>query len=286
MKLVTFLDREGQPRTGVLSGDRIVDLAATNPSLPTTVRGLLEAGPLALEAARRLGENPASAHVSGVKLVAPVPDPAKVICVGLNFRDHAEESGAAIPREPVIFNKFPTAVIGPEATVRLPAVSTQVDYEAELVVAIGRRAKNVAEASALEYVAGYTCGNDISARDWQLQKDGRQWLLGKTFDTFAPTGPFLATRDEIADPHALSIGLRLNGRSMQQSTTGQMIFRIEQVIAYVSQVCTLEPGDLIFTGTPPGVGMARKPPVFLKHGDVCEVEIAGLGTLRNRCEVG
>jgi 2-keto-4-pentenoate hydratase/2-oxohepta-3-ene-1,7-dioic acid hydratase in catechol pathway len=217
------------------------------------------------------------------KLAAPVPDPEKVICIGLNYRDHAAESGMAIPKEPVVFSKFPTALIGPDQEIRLPKVSNEVDYEAELVVVIGREGRHIPKSQAMQYVAGYMPGHDVSARDWQLQKDAKQWLLGKSFDTFAPAGPALVTADEVPDPHRLGIRFRLNGQTLQNSNTEQFIFRVDEVIAYLSQVMTLRPGDLIFTGTPPGVGAARKPPVYLKAGDVCEVEIDGLGCLRNRC---
>src|SRR5262249_30934426 len=160
-------------------------------------------------------------------------------------------------------------------------VSHKVDYEAELVLVIGKKGRFIPREQAREYLAGYTVGHDVSARDWQLEKDGKQWLAGKTFDTFAPLGPYLVPAHEVPDPHELGIRLRLNGQTMQDSNTRQMIFRAEDLVAYISQVVTLQPGDLIFTGTPPGVGVARKPPVWLKGGDVVEVEIDGLGILRN-----
>jgi 2-keto-4-pentenoate hydratase/2-oxohepta-3-ene-1,7-dioic acid hydratase in catechol pathway len=211
----------------------------------------------------------------------PIPDPSKVICLGLNYRDHAAESGAPIPKEPVVFSKFATTLVGQGQPIVLPRVTQEVDYEAELVIVVGRAGKNIPRDQAPGYVAGYTVGHDVSARDWQLKKDGKQWLLGKSFDTFAPTGPHLVTADEIPDPHNLAIKLRLNGQTMQDSNTREMIFSVAATLAYLSQVFTLEPGDLIFTGTPSGVGFARKPPVFLKPGDVAEVEIERLGVLRN-----
>ncbi len=214
-------------------------------------------------------------------LRAPILDPEKILCVGLNYRDHAAESGAAIPRDPVLFSKYRSALIGPDEAIVLPPVSTKVDYEAELVLVIGKAGRFIPEAQAMDHIIGYTIGHDVSARDWQLEKDGKQWMLGKTFDTFAPIGPHIITRDEVADPMKLGIRLRLNGETMQNSNTAQMIFSPAAVVAYLSQVVTLQPGDLSFTGTPPGVGAARKPPVFLKAGDVCEVEIDGLGILRN-----
>jgi 2-keto-4-pentenoate hydratase/2-oxohepta-3-ene-1,7-dioic acid hydratase in catechol pathway len=214
-------------------------------------------------------------------LLAPVPDPPKIICLGLNYRDHAAESGMEIPKEPILFSKYATALLGHQGEIVLPEASQEVDYEAELVVVIGQGGRHIAREHAREHVGGYTIGHDVSARDWQLNKPGKQWMAGKTFDTFAPVGPALVTPDEVGDPHKLGIRLRLNGRTMQESTTSQLIFGVDETIAYLSQIFTLEPGDLIFTGTPPGVGMARKPPVWLQPGDVVEVEIDGLGVLRN-----
>ncbi len=181
----------------------------------------------------------------------------------------------------MLFSKYPSALIGHGEPIVLPRVSNQVDYEAELVVVIGRRGRHIPRERAMEYVGGYAVGHDVSARDWQLNKPGKQWMAGKTFDTFAPVGPELVTPDEAGDPHNLGIRLRLNGQTMQDSNTAQLIFGVDVLIAYVSQVFTLKAGDLIFTGTPPGVGMARKPPVWLKPGDSVEVEIDRLGTLKN-----
>ena len=216
---------------------------------------------------------------STVRLLAPVPRPGKLIAIGLNYRDHAAESKLPIPERPVVFSKFTTSIIGPDEAVILPPPSEQVDYEAELAVVIGRRAKNVTRDNALDYVLGYTNINDVSARDFQFA-DG-QWQRGKSCDTFAPMGEAIVTADEIPDPHKLSIKLRLNGNTMQDSNTDQLIFGVPELVAFLSETITLEPGDVIATGTPPGVGFARKPPVFLKHGDVMEVEIENLGTLRS-----
>jgi 2-keto-4-pentenoate hydratase/2-oxohepta-3-ene-1,7-dioic acid hydratase in catechol pathway len=210
---------------------------------------------------------------------APVPRPGKLICIGLNYRDHAAESNMATPKQPIVFSKFSTAVIAPGEPVVLPATSTQVDYEAELAVVIGRRAKDVTREHALDYVLGYTCFNDVSARDFQFA-DG-QWQRGKSCDTFAPMGPTIVTADEVPDPHKLSIKLVLNGQAMQDSNTDQFIFGIPELIEFLSQTITLEPGDVIATGTPPGVGFARKPPVFLKPGDNMEVVIESVGTLNS-----
>lgn len=217
--------------------------------------------------------------IGDVKIAAPVPRPGKIICIGLNYRNHAIESGMEIPKSPIIFSKFQTCVIGPDDPIRLPVGSEQVDYEAELAFVIGRRATKVSAEDAMDYVFGYTNFNDVSARDFQFA-DG-QWQRGKSCDTFAPMGPFIATRDEIADPHNLRIAFRLNGETLQDSTTAELIFGIPELIEFVSASITLEPGDVIATGTPPGVGFARKPPVFMKDGDIAEVEIEGLGTLSN-----
>ncbi len=217
------------------------------------------------------------------RLLPPIPTPEKIICIGLNYRDHAIETGSRIPSQPVVFNKFATALIGHGDQIQLPCVSNQVDYEAELVVVIGRTGKNVPESDAMDYVFGYSCGHDVSARDWQKGAPGHQWLLGKTFDTFAPLGPCLMTKHDLPDAGDLRVRMHLNGDVVQDSSTAQLIFDIPKLIAHLTKVVTLNPGDVIFTGTPPGVGMARKPPVFLKPGDVCSVEIEGIGTLTNVC---
>ena len=210
---------------------------------------------------------------------APVPRPGKVICIGLNYRDHAAESNMPLPEKPVVFSKFSTAVIAPGEPVVLPAGSHQVDYEAELAIVIGRHAKNVSADQAYDYVLGYTAFNDVTARDFQFA-DG-QWQRGKSCDTFAPMGQAIVTTDVITDPHKLSIRLTLNGQTMQNSNTDQLIFSVPQLIEFISESITLEPGDVIATGTPPGVGFARTPPVFLKPGDEMEVLIEGIGGLGN-----
>lgn len=287
MRLATLATPAG-PRAAVFAGDHYVVLYNTDMALPISVRGLLAAGPDVLRAAEMAGKLPAAVriHAATAILLPPVPDPGKILCIGLNYRDHARENNRAIPTEPVLFAKFNNTLIGHLAPIRLPAVSQKVDYEAELVVAIGKHGRDIAEADAMSYVAGYTVGHDVSARDWQFKGEEKQWVIGKTFDTFAPTGPHLVTADEVPDPHALQIRLQLNGETMQDSNTREFIFTVPQLIAYLSQVVTLEPGDLIFTGTPPGVGVARKPPVFLKAGDEVEVEIERVGVLRNPVVAG
>ena len=217
--------------------------------------------------------------VSEATLLAPLARPPKIICVGLNYRDHAAESGLAIPEVPTIFAKFPTSVIGPRQPIVLPKNSAKPDYEAELCVVIGRGGRHIPAERWQEHVFGYTILNDVSARDFQLATS--QWMIGKTFDTFAPFGPAIVSADEIPDPHNLRISLDLNGATMQDSNTSNLIFRIPQLIAHLSSVFTLEPGDLIATGTPAGVGFVRKPPVYLKPGDEVRIRIEGLGELRN-----
>ena len=281
MRLATLHTPAG-PRPAVLAGDRYVDLVATDPRFPASVR-LLLSDPALLAAAREAAgrRDAVSVPAADARLHAPVHDPQKIVCIGLNYRDHAAESKMPIPREPVLFSKFPSALVGHGEPIVVPKVSTKVDYEAELVIVIGKRGRHIPESAALDYVAGYSVGHDVSARDWQLEKDGKQWMVGKTFDTFAPVGPTLVTRDEVPDPHKLRIRLRLNGKTMQDSNTNQMIFSVAQLVAYLSVVFTLEPGDLIFTGTPPGIGHALQPPVYLRGGEVAEVEIDSLGVLRN-----
>ncbi|HTX34634.1 MAG TPA: fumarylacetoacetate hydrolase family protein [Bryobacteraceae bacterium] len=218
-------------------------------------------------------------EVADARLLAPIARPPKIICVGLNYRDHAAESGLALPEVPTIFAKFPTAVIGPGQAIVLPKHSTRPDYEAELCVVIGKGGRNIPAGRWQEHVFGYTILNDVSARDYQMATS--QWMIGKTFDTFAPVGPAIVTADEIPDPHNLHISLELNGQVMQDSNTSNLIFKIPQLIEYLSSVFTLETGDLIATGTPAGVGFARKPPVYLKAGDEVRIQIEGIGELAN-----
>jgi 2-keto-4-pentenoate hydratase/2-oxohepta-3-ene-1,7-dioic acid hydratase in catechol pathway len=213
---------------------------------------------------------------------APVRHPQKVVCVGLNYRDHAEEGDNPIPDEPVLFSKFPTTITGPESTISWnPGLTEKVDYEAELVVVIGEEARRVDEDEGLEHVAGYLVGNDVSARD--LQHGDGQWVRGKSLDGFAPVGPELITADEVDNPHDLEIWAEVNGERLQESTTANLIFGIDELVSFCSQAFTLEPGDLIFTGTPPGVGVYREPPVLLEDGDEVTIGIEKLGELTNTC---
>jgi 2-keto-4-pentenoate hydratase/2-oxohepta-3-ene-1,7-dioic acid hydratase in catechol pathway len=300
VKLLRYEKDDAGARIGALvGGDLVLDLEAalgaevTGPLPPAAslewwdtagrlwepirqALGELEKGAAALARAQRAGR----AHaLASVKLRAPVARPGKVICIGLNYRDHAVESKMPIPERPITFSKFPSCVVGPGDAVWLPSGSSQTDYEAELAVVIGRRARGVPRERAYAHVLGYCCFNDVSARDFQFA-DG-QWQRGKSCDTFAPMGPFVVTTDEVPDPQALAIRLRLNGATMQDSRTDQLIFGVPELIEFLSAVITLEPGDVIATGTPPGVGFARKPPVYLRPGDRMEVEIEGLGVLAN-----
>src|ERR1700760_4745149 len=287
MQLCSFLaDGEAGPglagvRAAVVSGaGTLVDLSAAEPPLPADLEALLAAkrsGQLAALA----GNAPETARVplDQVRLATPVPTPSKIICIGLNYRDHAAETGQELPTKPTVCAKFPSALTGPYDPFVLPALSDKVDWEAELGVVIGRQARNVREDEALSYVGGYLCVNDVSARD--VQSWTSQWTLGKNFDTFAPAGPFLVTAAEVPDPQNLEIETRVNGVVMQHSSTANMVFTVAALVSQLSAVMTLEPGDIIATGTPSGVGAAQDPPRFLRDGDVVEVEIERLGCLRN-----
>jgi 2-keto-4-pentenoate hydratase/2-oxohepta-3-ene-1,7-dioic acid hydratase in catechol pathway len=282
MKLVTFA-HNGQTRLGALTADdAIVDLNRADPQIPADMLAFLAAGDGARVLAQRaLTEAPATAVVARgvVTLLAPIPRPGKIICIGLNYREHAAESNQPLPEYPTVFAKYNNTVVGPGAAIVLPTVTEKVDYEAEFAVVIGRTARNVAAADAMSYVAGYTIFNDVSARDYQMRTS--QWTVGKTFDTFGPMGPALVTADEISDPHALDISLSINGEVLQSSNTNELIFTINQLIEDLTSYMTLEPGDLISTGTPSGVGQARKPQRWLCAGDIVRVEVAGLGVLEN-----
>jgi 2-keto-4-pentenoate hydratase/2-oxohepta-3-ene-1,7-dioic acid hydratase in catechol pathway len=245
----------------------------------TAVLALGEDAQSVLENWIRKAPSDAIAELASVRLLAPVPRPPKLICVGLNYRDHAAESKMEIPKVPTIFNKFPNTVIGPGDPIVLPRVSTKPDYEAEFAFVIGRGGRNIPASRWKEHVAGYTIVNDVSARDYQMATT--QWLMGKTFDTFAPMGPWIVTADEIADPHALDIRLEIGGETLQHSNTRELIFRVPELIEYVSSVVTLEPGDVFSTGTPSGVGFARKPPRWLNAGEEVVITVEGIGELRN-----
>lgn len=217
---------------------------------------------------------------SELHLRAPIQTPQKIIGIGLNYHDHADEVGLPKPEEPLLFAMFANAIIGPEEDILIPEMSDQIDFEAEMGVVIGRRGRHIPIGETLDYIAGYTIVNDVSARD--LQFSDNQWIRGKTFDTFAPIGPCMVTTTDLADGDGLTITLRLNGETMQTSNTRNLIFKVPELVSYTSRVLTLEPGDVIATGTPSGVGFSRKPPVFMKPGDIVEIDLEGVGTLRNR----
>lgn len=224
-----------------------------------------------------------SVALEDVKLYAPIARPGKVIGIGLNYEDHAAETGADIPEKPIVFAKYPNTITGPGNSILIPEITKQADYEAELAVVIGRKARHVEAGQALDYVFGYMNANDVSSRDLQFSEGG-QWTRSKSIDTFAPIGPYLVTKDEIEDPQNLSVKCTLNGQVMQDGNTEKMIFSVAEIVAFLSTGMTLEPGDIILTGTPPGVGVARDPQVFLKDGDEVSIEIEGLGSLTNPVE--
>jgi 2-keto-4-pentenoate hydratase/2-oxohepta-3-ene-1,7-dioic acid hydratase in catechol pathway len=273
-------------RPGVLDGDRVVDLAAAG--LPVDDSGdlslIVRGGDAMLDRVREAIDSPhrRDLPLDEVRLCAPLLQPSKIIAVGLNYIDHCKEANLPVPSEPVLFSKWPNSITGPYDELTWPeAVTKEVDYEVELGVVIGRRGRNISEKNALDYVCGYTVVNDVSARDLQFA-NAKQWDRGKSLDTFCPWGPWIVTRDEIDNPHDLTVRTVLNGEEMQKSNTKNLIFNINQIIAYASQGTTLMPGDLIPTGTPFGVGFSRTPPVFLKHGDVCECEVEGIGKIVNK----
>jgi len=310
MRLVTY-EFWGCVRSGAVVDDWVVDLkrgyayvlegrgvpravGRAAALLPSSLKEVLEGGRESLSAAAEVVEAARSAFrseprlweglgiatpLNRVRLWAPVPDPNKIICMGRNYRAHAEEGGGKVPEAPELFAKFANSLVGHDWPIELPAISQEVDYEAELAVIIGRRAKNVSAGDALEYVAGYTILHDVSARDYQLKTS--QWLAGKGMDTFGPMGPWIVTSDEIPDPQQLQMKLEIGGQVLQDANTSSMVFSVAESIAFISRVMTLEPGDVISTGTPEGVGFVRKPPIYLKAGDVVNITIDGIGTLSN-----
>jgi ureidoglycolate lyase len=279
MKLVTFSYGDDAPRLGVVEGERIIpvpgvaadmiDLIAHWGEVAAKVRDIAKARRDAVELKR--------AH-----LFAPVPRPGKIMAIGMNYADHVKEMGREPPTTQVWFSKATSAVNGPNDPIQIPKVSEAVDWEAEMVVVIGKRGRHIAKDKARDHIFGYACGNDVSARDWQNRTP--QWILGKSFDTHAPFGPWITTPDEAGDPHELGIRCIVNGETRQNSNTCNLVFNVWDQLAHLSQVMTLEPGDIIYTGTPGGVGMGMKPPVFLKPGDHVRVEIDKLGALDAVCE--
>jgi 2-keto-4-pentenoate hydratase/2-oxohepta-3-ene-1,7-dioic acid hydratase in catechol pathway len=271
MQLVTYQTPEGARRTGIVRGDQVFQTAWADPMAALIARGVMP--------------EPTSIHhpLDQVRLLPPVV-PGKVLCIGRNYADHAAELAHTLPEKPLVFAKVPSSLIGHGATIRWrPTLTTQVDWEGELAIVIGRRAHRVREADALGHVFGYTIANDVTARD--LQNTEGQWTRAKGLDTFLPLGPAIVTRDEVPDPGALELRTEVNGEQMQAASTGQMVFGVAYLIAYLSDSFTLEPGDVILTGTPAGVGAGMSPPRFLGNGDTVSVTIEGIGTLTNPCQI-
>jgi len=285
MRLISYRTPSGTDGLGVVSGESWLPAESIVAGGPRTMAALV-ADSSAVEALRVAATTERFARggqpLDTVQLLAPVARPGKVVAIGRNYRDHTTEEGVEPPKAPLVFGKWPSCVVGPDDEIRWdPALTAQVDYEAELAVVIGRTARHVSEANALDYVLGYTCLNDVSARDLQFG-DG-QWARGKSLDTFCPIGPVLVTADELPDPQALAISCRVNGRVLQNATTADMYFGVAAIISFCSQAFRLDPGDVIATGTPGGVGIFRDPPILLGDGDEVIVEIEGIGRLRNVC---
>jgi acylpyruvate hydrolase len=308
MRLVTY-QREGQVRVGAQLAGQVVDLnrayraalqqadnadelAVADVRVPTDMLDLLRGGDTSLKAAQQalafaqgqLANKTLSLRgivyaMESVSLLSPVLHPGKLVCLGLNYRDHAAESGMAVPEYPVLFHKVAGSLVGPNQPIVIPPITDRVDYEAELAIIIGKRGKYISEAQAFSYIAGYAPANDVSARDLQFRTG--QWTTGKMLDTFCPLGPALVTRDEVPEPNKLAIRTILNGQVLQDGNTADMIFSVPFIVSYISQIATLEPGDVILTGTPAGIGNARKPPIFLKPGDTVTIEVESLGSLTN-----
>ncbi|MDH3211207.1 MAG: fumarylacetoacetate hydrolase family protein [Myxococcales bacterium] len=279
MKLATFT-HSGSTRIGVVEGDEVVDLAAAAPELPREMTALFAAGPAALDrAARAAAAMRTRISVDDVHLKAPVLRPPKILAVGLNYADHVAESGREAPGHPTIFNKQSTSVTGPYDPVHLPRASQALDYEGELGFVIGKRCRHVPRGRAAEVVAGYVVVNDVSVRDWQFHTP--TMTMGKSFDTHCPAGPWIVTADEVGDPHSLGLRTWVDGELRQESNTKELIFDCFAIIEYLTTAFTLEPGDLISTGTPGGVGIAMKPPRLLVAGNVVRVEVEGIGQIEN-----
>jgi 2-keto-4-pentenoate hydratase/2-oxohepta-3-ene-1,7-dioic acid hydratase in catechol pathway len=278
MKLATFT-QDDVTRIGVVDGDAIVDLAAAAPDLPRDMLGFLEAGSKALHAARAALDGGPRLPLADVHLEAPIARPPKFLAIGLNYADHVAESGRDVPEHPTVFNKQSTCVAGPTDPVHLPRISHVLDYEGELGIVIGRRCRHVSRDDAADVIAGYTVVNDVTVRDWQLRV--HTWTMGKSFDTHGPIGPWIVTADEIPDPHQLRLRTWVNDELRQESNTKELIFDCFTLVEHLSTAFTLEPGDVIATGTPAGVGIGMKPPHLLVAGDVVRIEIEGIGQIEN-----
>ncbi|MGC1298377.1 MAG: fumarylacetoacetate hydrolase family protein [Alloacidobacterium sp.] len=279
MKFVTFSEASGMMRPGLLVDDSVVDISSRFRNVLSVIHGSAEA----LSAAESLISG-SRIPLNKVTLLAPIQDPPRIFCVGLNYRDHAVESKMEIPKVPTIFMKLASALVGPGAAIELPSISKQPDYEAEFACVIGKGGSRIARDDWQEHIFGYTILNDVSARDVQLATS--QWTLGKSFHTFAPLGPAIVTKDEIADPHALDVKLSIDGEVLQNSNTRELIFKLPDLIAYISSITPLQAGDIISTGTPAGVGLGRNPQRWLKAGETIAIEVSGLGALVNPVAAG
>jgi 2-keto-4-pentenoate hydratase/2-oxohepta-3-ene-1,7-dioic acid hydratase in catechol pathway len=283
MRLVTYRGKHEAPRAaraGVLVEDGVIDVSRLVGPLPIDVLGLIQGGQPVLDRVRDGAARSKATPLADVTLLAPIARPPKIVCIGVNYADHAAEAGRALPKWPSVFLKAPSCIIGPGDSIVRPPTTEQLDYEVELAVVIGKRAKSVSRDDAMAYVAGYTIMNDVSARDLQLGKDGGI-ILGKNFDTSAPLGPAITLVDELPDPTNLGIRTWVNGELRQDGNTHNLIFDIPAIIAFLTQQLTLEPGDIIATGTPAGVGLGMKPQVWLKPGDTVRMEVDGIGVLEN-----
>lgn len=280
MKIVRFSQGAGPARAGVITGERVIALDELVPEVPSDMCDIIADWDRLKTAVASQAATRAGVPLAEVTLQAPVARPGKILAIGLNYADHIKESGMETPKEQVWFSKHVNGINGPFAPVEMPKASEKLDYEVELVAVIGKRGRHISRADAPSHVFGYTVGNDVSVRDWQLRT--AQWTLGKSFDTHCPIGPAIVTADEVGDPHALGIRCLVNGETRQSSNTSYLVFDLWDQIAYVSQAMTLQPGDLIFTGTPGGVGLAFKPPRLLAVGDVVRCEIDKLGAIENK----
>jgi 2-keto-4-pentenoate hydratase/2-oxohepta-3-ene-1,7-dioic acid hydratase in catechol pathway len=284
MKLVTFQDSKGV-RIGCQDSKGVIfDITKTNSSIPKEMKSFFQGGENTYRLAQDALKSKKNPINSSYSLLSPIYGCEKVLCVGMNYTDHCKEQGFPIPTEPIIFNKLSSSIIGTGEDIILNSETKELDYEVELAVVIGKNGKNIKREDAMSYVGGYTIVNDISARDWQMKKNGGQWFIGKTFDTFCPTGPCIVTSDELPKDLVHNLGVRciLNGEIMQDSNTKELIFDIDYLISWISRFVKLRCGDLILTGTPPGVGCFRKPPIWLKSGDVVTCEIDKIGRITNQ----
>ncbi|KAH9500853.1 Fumarylacetoacetate hydrolase domain-containing protein 2 [Bulinus truncatus] len=287
IKTMRFVQFEVDGRRGLgvelADGGDIVDLNTNDAELPNNMKDFIAGGQKNLELAKRAaGSGKDVIKPNQVKFLSPIDNPEKLICIGMNYIDHCAEQNIPVPEEPVVFSKFNSSIIGPFDDIHHPEETKELDWEVELTIIIGKEGKNIPKEKAMDYVFGYTVAHDVSARDWQLQRNGKQFLIGKSMDGFCPLGPAIVMKEDIGDPHNLHLWTRVNGVIKQDSSTNQLVFKTEELVEFCSRFFTLKPGDTILTGTPPGVGVFRKPPEFLKRGDVVEVGIDTIGVLKNQ----